>query len=95
MVCRLRHKIDRGRIAQDTRRDLVACFAWKQIMLWFLSLTLRLTEVKLRVVHVESSWRLRREEAEYRRVDTTDYVGPFYPEITVSSVLGPRGIVDF
>jgi hypothetical protein len=25
-VCQLRHKINRGRSAQDTRRDLVACF---------------------------------------------------------------------
>jgi hypothetical protein len=25
-VCRLRHKTDRGRTAQDTRQDLVACF---------------------------------------------------------------------
>jgi hypothetical protein len=30
-VCRLRHKTDGGRSAQDTHRDLVACFAWKQI----------------------------------------------------------------
>jgi hypothetical protein len=30
-VCRLRHKIDRGRSAWDTRRDLVTCFAWKQV----------------------------------------------------------------
>jgi hypothetical protein len=26
-VCQLCHKIDRGRMARDTRRDLVACFA--------------------------------------------------------------------
>jgi hypothetical protein len=37
-VCRLRHKIDGGRSARDTRRDLVACFAWKQVSLGFLSL---------------------------------------------------------
>jgi hypothetical protein len=30
-VCRLRHKTDGGRSARDTRRDLVACFTWKQI----------------------------------------------------------------
>jgi hypothetical protein len=30
-VCRLRHKIDRGRLARDTCRDLAACFAWKQV----------------------------------------------------------------
>jgi hypothetical protein len=28
-VCRLRHKIDGGRSARDTRRDLAACLAWK------------------------------------------------------------------
>jgi hypothetical protein len=31
LVCQLRHKTDGGRSAWDTRRDLVACFAWKQI----------------------------------------------------------------
>jgi hypothetical protein len=30
-VCRLRHKIDGGRSARDTCRDLAACFAWKQV----------------------------------------------------------------
>jgi hypothetical protein len=28
---RLRHKTDGGRSAWDTRRDLAACFAWKQV----------------------------------------------------------------
>jgi hypothetical protein len=28
-VCRLCHKIDGGRSARDTRRDLAACFTWK------------------------------------------------------------------
>jgi hypothetical protein len=37
-VCRLRHKIDGGRLARDTRRDLAACFAWKQVWLGFSSL---------------------------------------------------------
>jgi hypothetical protein len=37
-VCRLRHKIDGGRSARDTRRDLAACFAWKQVWLGFPSL---------------------------------------------------------
>jgi hypothetical protein len=31
LVCRLRHKTDGGRSARDTRRDLVACFMWKQV----------------------------------------------------------------
>jgi hypothetical protein len=38
-VCRLRHKIDGGRSARDTRQDLVACFTWKQVWLGFSSLT--------------------------------------------------------
>jgi hypothetical protein len=38
-VCRLRRKTDEGRSARDTRRDLVACFTWKQVWLGFPSLT--------------------------------------------------------
>jgi hypothetical protein len=30
-VCRLRHKTDGGRSARDTRQDLVACLASKQV----------------------------------------------------------------
>jgi hypothetical protein len=30
-VCWLRHKIDGGRSARDTRRDLAACLTWKQV----------------------------------------------------------------
>jgi hypothetical protein len=37
-VSRLRHKTDGGRSARDTRRDLAACFAWKQVWLGFPSL---------------------------------------------------------
>jgi hypothetical protein len=37
-LCRLRHKIDGGRSARDTRRDIAACFAWKQVWLELLSL---------------------------------------------------------
>jgi hypothetical protein len=37
-VCRLRHKTDVGRSAWDTRRDLAACLASKQVWLGFLSL---------------------------------------------------------
>jgi hypothetical protein len=32
-------------------------------------------------------------KAEDRQIDTTDCVGPFYPKITVSNLLCPRGIV--
>jgi hypothetical protein len=38
-VCQLHHKTDRGRSAWDTRRDRVACFAWKQVWLGFSILT--------------------------------------------------------
>jgi hypothetical protein len=38
LVCRLRHKTDGGRSAWDTRRDLAACLASKQVWLGFPSL---------------------------------------------------------
>jgi hypothetical protein len=37
-IYRLRHKTDGGRSARDTRGDLAACFAWKQVWLGFCSL---------------------------------------------------------
>jgi hypothetical protein len=37
-VCRLRHKTNGGRSAWDMRRDIAACFAWKQVWLGFPSL---------------------------------------------------------
>jgi hypothetical protein len=37
-VCRLRYKTKGGRLAWDTRQDLAACFAWKQVWLGFPSL---------------------------------------------------------
>jgi hypothetical protein len=36
-VCRLRHKTDGGRSVWDTRRDLAACLASKQVWLGFFS----------------------------------------------------------
>jgi hypothetical protein len=54
-VCLLCHKIDGGRSAQDMRRDLAACFTWKQVGIGFTSLALRLVETRLWVVHVASS----------------------------------------
>jgi hypothetical protein len=38
-ICRLRHKTDGGRSAQNTHRDLAAYFEWKQVCLGFSSLT--------------------------------------------------------
>jgi hypothetical protein len=63
-VCQLHHKTDGGRSMWDTRRDLAACFAWKQVWLGFLSLAWRLSETRLRVVHVAPSWRLRRRKTD-------------------------------
>jgi hypothetical protein len=80
---------------RDMYRDLVACFAWKHVMLGFQSLAIRLVEARLLVVHVASSRRLHREKAKDGRVDASGYVRPFHPKIAVSSVLGPRGIVVF
>jgi hypothetical protein len=37
-VYRLCHKTDRGRSARNMRRDLAACFTWKQVWLGFPSL---------------------------------------------------------
>jgi hypothetical protein len=37
-VCRLHHKTDGGRSVRDTRRDLAACFAWKEVCLGFPSM---------------------------------------------------------
>jgi hypothetical protein len=38
LVCRLRHKTNGGRSARDTRRDVAACLAWKQVWIVFPSL---------------------------------------------------------
>ena len=95
-VCRLRHKTD-GRMIRrgGTRRDLAACFAWKQVTLGFPSLASRLVEARLLVVLVASSWRSRGVEAEDGRVDATGCVGPFYPKIFIFYVLGRRGSIVF
>jgi hypothetical protein len=37
-VCQFRHKTDGVRSMRDTRRDLAACFTWKQVWLAFPSL---------------------------------------------------------
>jgi hypothetical protein len=34
-ICRLRHKTDGERLVRDMRRDLAACFVWKQVGLEF------------------------------------------------------------
>jgi hypothetical protein len=60
-VCRLRHKTNRGRMTRDTRRDLIACFAWKQVTLRFPSPASRQAEARRRVVHVATSRRSRED----------------------------------
>jgi hypothetical protein len=52
LVCWLRHKTNGGRSARDMRRDLAACFTWKQVWLGFPSLARRMAEERQRVVHV-------------------------------------------
>jgi hypothetical protein len=69
-VCRLRHKTDWGRTPRDMHWDLAACFAWKQVTLGFLSLTLRPTEAQQRVVHMATSRRLHQDQVKNRWVDT-------------------------
>jgi hypothetical protein len=82
-------------MARDMCRVLMACFGWKQVTLGFSSLVLRLSEARLRVVHMASSRRWHREEAEDGRVDVAGCVKPLYPKIIISSVLGVRSIVVF
>jgi hypothetical protein len=46
-ICRLRHKTDgRMKTVWGTRRDLAACFTWKQVGLRFPSLASRLVEAQ-------------------------------------------------
>jgi hypothetical protein len=92
-VCRLCHKTDRGQIAQDTRRDLAACFAWKQVVLGFLSLSSRLAEARQRVVHVAPSRRFHRDQVADGWVNAMGCVGSCYPYFAIFYVLGPRGIL--
>jgi hypothetical protein len=82
-------------MAQDTHRDLAACFAWKQVTLGFLSLASRLVEVRRWVVHVAPSQRLRRDQVEDGRVGAMGCIIPCYPYFTIFCVLGPRGILVF
>jgi hypothetical protein len=92
-VCRLCHKIDVWRSAWDMRRDLAACFAWKQVWLGFPSLACRLAEARRLVVHVAPSRRLYQRQDEDGRVDATGCVEPYYPTFAIFNVSRPRGIV--
>jgi hypothetical protein len=78
---------------RDMRRDMAACFAWKQVAIGFSSLALRLAEARQRVVHMAPLRRLHRDQVEDRRVDAMGYVRPCYPYFVVFYVLCNRGIV--
>jgi hypothetical protein len=95
MVYQLHLKTDGRATAWDMRRDLLGCFAWKQIVLGFPSLASRLVKARRRVVHVTSSLRLHREEAKDGRVDATDCIGSFYPKIFIIYVLDPMNNLVF
>jgi hypothetical protein len=84
-----------GAMVWDTRRDLAAYFAWKQVWLEFFSLALRLGEAWCWMVHMTPSWRLRRNQVEDGRVDVMVYIELFYPTFVIFIVLGTRGIVIF
>jgi hypothetical protein len=45
------------------------------------------------MVHMSSSWRLRRVEAKDGWVDVMGCVGPIYPNFAIFYVLGPRDII--
>jgi hypothetical protein len=47
------------------------------------------------MMHVTSSRRLRRVEAEDGRIDVTDCIGPFYPKFTIFYILGHSVILVF
>jgi hypothetical protein len=100
MVCRLDHKTNgRMKTAQDTRRDLAACFPWKQDGLWFPSFASKLVMERRRVLHVASSWRSRGSEAEDGPSDSvgggTVEVRQKYPSLGVISFSAHRGILVF
>jgi hypothetical protein len=80
-------------MAWDTRRDLAACFVWKQVWVGFFSLTSRLEEARWWVVHVTPSQRLRRSQVEDGRVNAMDCVGPCYSYFIIFILLAHRDIV--
>jgi hypothetical protein len=47
------------------------------------------------MVHVASSWRLRRDRVKDRRVDVMGCVRPYYPCFAIFFVLCQRGILVF
>jgi hypothetical protein len=94
-ICQLRHRTDGGRMAWDTRRDLAACFAWKQVALGFPIMASGLVDARRWMVHVLPSRRLRQDQVEDGWVDVMGCVGPCYPYFVIFYILGPKGIVVF
>jgi hypothetical protein len=82
-VYRLHHKTDgRMKTAWDARRDLAACFAWKQVGLEFPSLASRLAETWC----IWCTWHHHRGRIELKlqpdgsmRLATSDYYTPTLP----------------
>jgi hypothetical protein len=70
-------------MARGTRRDVVACFTWKQVRVGFPSLASRLVEARRWVVHVAPSQRWCEDQVKDGRVDATGCVRPCYPYFTV------------
>jgi hypothetical protein len=79
--------------AWGTCHDLAACIVLKQVGLGFSSLASRLAEARWCVVHLVSSWRLRRGQIEDGQVNATGCIGHFYLKIIVSIVLDHMSIV--
>jgi hypothetical protein len=78
-----------------TRRDLAACFTWKQVWLEFLILASRLAEARRQVLHVAPLQRLRRSQVEDGWVDAIGFVVPCYPCFVVFILLDHKSIVVF
>jgi hypothetical protein len=91
-VYQLHHKTVRGRMMWDMHQDLAAFFGWKQVGVGFPNLVSKLVEVRRRMVHVTSSRRLHRVDAEDGWVDSVGCGGPFYSKIIVFYVSGHRGM---
>jgi hypothetical protein len=96
LVCRLCHQNLRGdATVWDERRDLAACFAWKEVGIRFPSLPSKLVEARRRVVNLAPSRRLYRGQVEDEWVDATGCIGSCHPCFAIFLVIGPRGIVVF
>jgi hypothetical protein len=92
-VYRLSHKTDGRAMAWDTRRDLAACFVWKQVGLGFPSLASRLAEARWWVVHVAPSRRLRQSKIKDKRIDAIGCIGSCYPYFVIFTLLCHMSIV--